>query len=83
MSTFTADAIEKYLDRQRQIRVDRDKLREALKRLVTTFENYIHHNGVEHDPYCPQDDSCDCEHVAEINANIAHARRVLGEVRGE
>lgn len=59
-----------------------EQLRSALEELMRVFDKHIQWNGVEHDDEeCPEDDTCTCATVAEINAAFTAAEEALRQSR--
>ena len=52
-----------------------ERLLGALKKLMAKTENYFEEHGAVHEnPECPQDDTCQCPLVCELNEAFAEAK---------
>lgn len=56
----------------------REEVRAALRNYLEVMRHYWEWNGIEHDDYeCPEDDTCECPGVREIQKAEAAARAAM------
>lgn len=76
----TADVLADILDEWSQlaqvavIGEEEAKENDALRAIKAAFAQYIVRFGIEHVDECPEDDTCECDHVRQINDAFAKAR---------
>ncbi len=68
------DSLQNAADREVALTAERDRLKLEVATLRACLIGCIDRGEVGHNEDCPEDDTCDCRHIAAINAALGAAK---------